>query len=231
MKLSVHEAEPQAEPGARVQALVAAGKISSAEGGALLGALSNASPISIRRSLLSECINPFTRLGGGRSALLGLAIALLSVLATRLAIRFDGALDLHAVTHGISAQSAALEQCVVWGTTASLFWVAASLLGAAPRFVDMLGAVGLAHLPTLLLAVPVGLLSPRNIAPDVSAILTPSLAAIAFFGILSVVWNITWLYQGFKNASGLRGVRLVGGLIAALVVSEVATKLILARVV
>jgi hypothetical protein len=43
-----------------------------------------------------------------------------------------------------------------------------------------------------------------------------------------VAWNITLLYQGFKNASGLRGPTLVGGLSAMVVVAEVASKIVLA---
>jgi hypothetical protein len=86
--------------------------------------------------------------------------------------------------------------------------------------------VGLARLPLLLASVPLALLTPSH--PSIPPRLTPALAAVVVIALACVAWNITLLYQGFKNASGLRGPKLVGGFIAIVILAEAISKVVLA---
>ena len=54
--------------------------------------------------------------------------------------------------------------------------------------------------------------------------MTVSIALIVMVTFVSIAWMITWLYQGFKNASGLRGPKLVGGFIGMVILAEVVSK-------
>jgi len=55
--------------------------------------------------------------------------------------------------------------------------------------------------------------------------LTILLGGIAAIALGSVAWFITLLYQGFKNASGLQGPKLVGGFVAIVIVAETISKI------
>ena len=56
---------------------------------------------------------------------------------------------------------------------------------------------------------------------------TGPLLALVGIGLVCIAMHITLLYQGFKNASGLVGPKLVAGFIALLIVAEIVSKLAL----
>jgi hypothetical protein len=58
--------------------------------------------------------------------------------------------------------------------------------------------------------------------------MTPALLATTIVCLAGVAGMITWLYQGFKNAAGLAGPKVIGAFIAVTVVVEVLSKFALA---
>jgi hypothetical protein len=58
--------------------------------------------------------------------------------------------------------------------------------------------------------------------------LTPALLLTMVLAIAFVAANLTLLFTGFRNASGLTGARLVGGFIGLVVVVEALSKVVLA---
>ena len=54
-------------------------------------------------------------------------------------------------------------------------------------------------------------------------------ALIAAFATLCLVWSLTLLVRGFRNASGLRGATLIAGLIGLVLLSEILSKVALAH--
>jgi hypothetical protein len=56
---------------------------------------------------------------------------------------------------------------------------------------------------------------------------SPALVAVALVGVVVLVANVTWLYKGFKNASGLTGSKLVGGFVVLSLVLEALSKLVI----
>lgn len=207
-------------PAERVRRLIEAGSVAPEEGARLLAAMSSAP----KRSPLFTLIDPFERFGGGVAAAGGLVVSLASIAVSRLGVRFDGFLDMH-VNPGVAPplRVALLDQLVGWILPAICFWAYARLLTRHVRLLDFVGMVGLARLPLLVGAVPSVLLFRGVTSPPK---LTPFLLAVALLALVFVAWNITLLYQGFKNASGLTGAKLVGGFIALLIIVEGLSKLV-----
>ncbi|WP_437679191.1 YIP1 family protein [Sorangium sp. So ce131] len=216
-----------ATPDERVRALVRDNVLKPAEGERLLATMS---PRPARRGF-RLALNPFERFGGGVAAAAGLGVAALSVAITRLSVRFDGFLDLHATPQAISYPAALLEQALVWPLPALLFWAYARLLRRDVRFIDFLGATGLARAPLALSGLLLGLLAapvPATSPPALPSF-TPGLVVALLAGVLCVVWFLTLLYQAFKSASGLRGAALIAGFVGLVIASEVASKVALLR--
>lgn len=209
-------------PADRIRGLIEAGSVAPREGERLLAAIAHEDV----RSPAWILVNPFDRFGGGVAALLGLVVSGLSIGCARLGVRFDGFLDLHVSPRGpVALTTAILDQAVAWVLPAACFWAYGRVVARHVRPVDFLGMVGLARIPLLLASVPVALLSPSR--PSIPPNLTPALIAIVVIALPCVAWNITLLYQGFKNASGLQGPKLVGGFIAIVLVAEAISKVLL----
>ncbi len=209
-------------PAERVRRLVDSGSVAPEEGVRLLAAMSEAPP----RSRLEALVDPFERFGGGTAAALGAVISVASIAVSRLGVRFDGLLDLHIHRAVVPSLRVALgDQLVGWLLPAVCFWAYARAITRHVRLADFIGMAGLARLPILMSALALLPLTPAN--PSVPPKLTPALLAMAMLGLAFVVANVTLLYQGFKNASGLTGVKLVGGFIGLVIGVEALSKIVL----
>ncbi|MBN9161703.1 MAG: hypothetical protein BGO98_38880 [Myxococcales bacterium 68-20] len=209
-------------PSERVRRLVESGSVAPDEGARLLAAMSEAPA----RSRLWLLVDPFERFGGGTAAITGALISVLGLAVSRLGVRFDGFLDLHVDRSAVPSLHVALcDQLVAWLLPAVCFWAYARLFTRHVRLVDFVGMTGLARLPTLvsaLVLVPL-MPAPLPMPPEV----TPALLAVALVAVVFGVANVTLLYFGFKNASGLTGVKLVGGFIGLLIGVEALSKVVL----
>ena len=216
-------------PADRIRNLVDANKVSAEEGERLLRAMA---PSSGARSPWLLLLNPFDRFGGERAAVAGLVVSALSLGLAHLGVHFDGALDVHLApsANRVTFGASLLEQAAGWLVASLLFWAYARSTSSHVRFVDFLGVVGLSRV--LLVGIALFLVLGPGLPPDMpTKTVTPALLAhllvIAAVTLPLLGWFITLLYQGFKNASGLAGGRLVGGFIGVLLVSEIASKLVL----
>lgn len=209
-------------PSERVRRLVASGSVAPEEGARLLAAMSEAPP----RSPLSFFVDPFERFGGVTAVALGAIISAASVGVSRFGVRFDGLLDVH-INRAVvpSLRVALLDQVAGWIVPALFFWAYARVLSKHVRLVDFVGMVGLARLPVLLCGLVVLPFAPEH--PILPPKITPALLAQGMLGLVFVVANITLLYKGFKNASGLTGTKLVIGFSGMAIASEAASKIVL----
>ncbi len=203
----------------RIRALAERGTISASEEARLLASVGapGATP--------NGFLDPFHKFGGFAAAAAGLVLAVLSIFVSRAGVRFDGALDLHLATS--SLRTAFAEQVIAWPLTALVFWTLARALRSKGRFVDFLGMVGLARLPVVLVALPLTWFVLPSGALK-SGIATLGLALLA---LTAVTWHVTWLYQGFKNASGFRDRKVVASFAVGIVIAEVVSKIAVARAV
>jgi hypothetical protein len=209
-------------PAQRVRRRVESGSMTAEEGARLLAAMREAPP----PSRLATLLDPFERFGGGTAVLLGALIGIASIAAEQLGIRFDGFLDFHlAPGREPALRTAVADQLVGWILPAFGFWAYARALGRRVRAIDFLGMVGLARLPILLGALLVLPLAPSS--PPSPMQLTPALAVIVVIGLIAATANVTLLYKGFRNASGLTGTRLVAGFVGLVIVLELISRVAL----
>lgn len=207
-------------PEERIRELVRARGIGGAEAEDLLAAVRPKTP-STR--------NPFERWSGEVTSLVGVLVAIVSIAASRLHVRFDGALDMHVGTAPVPIAIALADQLAAVPMTALVMWAAGRLAGArGARFVDVLGVIGASRLPIALLAFPIALVSP-HVSHDPTK---PNAAVLvlALFALAGVVAQIVLLVAGFRTTTALRGGRLAATFVAGLVAAEVLTKIFLALV-
>jgi hypothetical protein len=209
----------------RIAQLVESGRVSPGEARELLGAVEPPP-----RSLAWRLLDPFESL----DPRLGFAIAggvLLAQLAlSRLAVRFDGALDMHLVPAAPSLGVAFLDALVSLPFLCAVLWASARLVAKGPRFVDFLWAVGVARLPLMIGAIANRLLIDDPLALARSALESqpdPALVWVALITLPIVGWMFLWLYFAYRTASGIRGARSGLSFVLGVVVAEIASKAIL----
>ena len=212
-------------PAERVERLVRSGSVDAEEGKRLLAAL-HAEPAPSPLRLL---LNPFERIGGGLAAGVGLAISIASILFARSGVRFDGMIDAHFRGAPVPTLVALADQLAAWPLAALVFFAYARVFSRHVRLLDFLGMTGFARLPILLMAIPMRAIM-SGFDPRDPMHLPPGFLAVALVSLVFVALNINLLYQGFKNASGLSGPKLVWGFIGLFVAAETASKLALAIV-
>jgi len=210
-------------PADRIRKLVADGRVGTAEGERLLATLERAGSGKLAR------LDPFVRFGGGVAAVVGVVGAVASLGIARLGVRFDGVLDLHVgAAHAPSITTAVADQAVAFVLPALAFWAYARAQSAHVRLVDFFGMIGLARIPVIAGALPILALA---LPVDVSALhLSPALLVVAFLSFVMLGSNITLMFFGFRNASGLAGTKLGVGFAGVLVAAEIVSKIALISV-
>jgi hypothetical protein len=168
--------------------------------------------------------NPFERWSGETTSLVGLVVAAAAVATSRLGVRYNGALDLHFVHGAVPFTTALSDQLVAVPVTALVLWGAARLVSRA-RFVDVLGAVALSRAPAVELAAPLALLVPYMPVDPTKP--NAVVLGIALVSLVGLALQIVLLVLGFRTATGTRGSRLAGSLVAGLVAAEIVSKSVL----
>lgn len=209
----------------RIKKIAQDRSIDEADAARLLDAVRAPTETEPRRSVWQD---PFARYGGEVTTAVGVLVAALGVFVSRFQIRFDGALDVHTVSVPVPLRVAILDQLVAFPLTALIIWAVARVAARRVRFVDMLGVVGLARAPAVVLALPLGLFASRSTS---GTAMTPALAVMIVGALAALGAQIYLLVTGFRTASGLRGARLTWLFIGGLVLAEIVTKLVLSLTV
>ena len=171
--------------------------------------------------------NPFARYSGELTATAGVIVSAAGLLASRVGVRFDGALDVHTTSSSVLWRVAWLDQLVAFPLTALVFWGVARFAARHVRFVDVAGVVGLSRAPSTLIAVPLALLAP-SLSPG--GAMTPALAVVVTGSLAAIGAHLYLLFTGFRTATALRGGRAVALFIAGVVLVEIVSKLALSLV-
>ena len=171
--------------------------------------------------------------------------------------RFDGTLDFHQGPPGYRVQSVAflVDAAAAWLPLGCLLWMGGRLISKSRfRAVDVFGTQALARVPTLLTAAastPPGVRRYMDYLMDVTGdvldqvrqgggqvMSTPSLLgdnpgdAVAFWVCMAVVlvaevWLVALMYRAFAVSCNVRGGRAIAVFIAALILAEAASKVII----
>jgi len=195
-----------------------------------------------RPALWELLFRPFGYIAGVQSLALGLAAILAAGFLGRLSYtHFDGVLDMHT---GRPAPLLAFlcEGLVDWlALSIALFALGRLVSRAAFRPLDLFGTQALARWPTILatlaaLAPPyqrltasisAQLLQPGALAPERTDAILGGL--LLFAAVLAIVWMVALMYHSYSLCCNLRGPRGALTFIAALAISEIASKIIILR--
>jgi hypothetical protein len=204
----------------RIKDLARKNAIDPAEAERLLAAIRPV-PVPSRRAW-----NPFERWSATVASIVGLLASLVGfAISTLLGFRYDGAFDLHASKAPVSTTTALVDQLVAFPVTALVFWGVGYIVTRKVRLIDVIGTVGLARTPLVLLSLPLALLAPRLSPPGA----TPSVLvyALILVAVIGTALQVSLLVFGYRTATGLRGPRLTLSFVGALIVAEIVTKLLL----
>jgi hypothetical protein len=210
-------------PEAKVEELVASGRISGAEAEKLRRALHRAAPPRWTRLLWS----PFDRLPLPVALGIGAASLAVQALLSRFGVRFDGAFDVHVGAAVPAWRTVAVELVLAWPLTALVVWLACLAFSRKTRFVDAVVAIGVARAPLSLTGVMVAVLPLRPAADAAPADVSPLQLAMALLVLPLVIWCLVVVFQGIKTATGLLGARLGAAWGLGLVAAEVVSKVVL----
>jgi hypothetical protein len=205
------------EPREKVLSLVAAGKISAGEGELLLGALKPSRP-----RLATWLLSPFELAPPAAVWGTALAVSAGSLWLRSVNVHFDGALDLHVFDHAASWRQALLQQAVAWPLVALVLWLLGLVSRQPAALPELVGFVGAARLPYLLAAGVAALAHARSQGGAGAAGLL-GLAVV----LPLIVWGCVLLHAAFRTAAGKQGRRLTLTYFAAILLAEVASKLVL----
>lgn len=191
------------------------------------GAVSDGS----RATGLKLAFDPFGRISRNTGLLLVLGVVVAGLLLARLGVRFDGFLDLHTPGHRVSFRTALADQFVAVPLSVAVAWLVARPFRAKPDFTDLLIAIGVARIPTVLGAPIITLLTPdpTRLAELLANPKSPSplLLLVAAIAIPIVAWHIALLVFGLRHATALGGTRLAAAVVSIIVAAEIVSKLVL----
>ncbi len=210
----------ETRPEARIRALAKQSRIGASDAARLLAAVKT-TPVPPERRF-----DPFTRLNAVTGMLIGIGASIGAAVVSRLGVRFDGLLDVHTAS-AVTWRQALVDQVAAYLVPAAIFWVLGYALARRGRVVDLLSTVGVARVPPIVFALPLALLgSGTSSAPHLS-IGGWLLVGLVLLGSAAQIYL---LVIGFKTATGLAGPRLVFGVAFAMILSEIASKVVISLV-
>lgn len=194
-------------------------------------------------------LNPFKKYSDQTLLLIGIAMVLVGSFAGfYFQARYDGVLDLHFVEN-IQWQEPLLDNLINIFSLSLLLFAGGKYLNGKTRLIDILNTVLIAQIPFYLMTLTningfmlksskklLAVLMPQDsgipvLAPqEIMPIINDSLGFIilsSVTGILVLVWFIILLYNGFKIASNAKGTKAIVLFIAAILIAEVLSKLLI----
>ena len=177
--------------------------------------------------------NPFVRIAGALSLIIGLAgIVVAGLAAAGAGIRFDGLLDVHAGNE-VALWMPVVEGLVNWAVFTLLLVVVALLFSkSAVRLVDIAGTQAMARMPLLLVAAICNLPLIQDAFDRMAAVLLgfelegstlTGLVAGILVTLGGVVWMVALMWKAFSVSCNMRGGRAIALFILAVLLGEAAT--------
>lgn len=166
-------------------------------------------------------INPFIRIAGFKSLIIGfIGLIILSFASFKTGTHFNGLSNI-----GFAKDSNfivyALEHIINWGVISVIMFLSAIFLSKSKvRMIDFIGTSLLARIPLIIAPV-------FRFIPNFRSFIIQSFEMYFIIGIylLSLIWTIVLLFNGFKISSNLKNDRLVITFIIGLITSEIITRI------
>ncbi len=175
--------------------------------------------------------NPFVRIAGARSLIIGLAgIVVAGLAAAGAGIRFDGLLDVHAGNE-VALWVPVVEGLVNWAVF-TLLLVALLFSKSAVRLIDVAGTQAMARMPLLLAAAICNLPLIQDAFDGMAAVLLggelegntlTGLVAGILVTLGGVFWMVALMWKAFSVSCNMRGGLAIALFILAVLLGEAAT--------
>ena len=198
----------------------------------------NSAGVPRRMGVARWLFNPFVRIGGEHALAIGLSgIVASGLVAAAGGIHFDGLLDFHPGFE-VAFWIPVVEGLVNWSVIALLLALISRLVAPRTvRLVDIAGTQALARVPLLLAALACVPAPIRETNRELVAALaegrlaTPTAASLiaGTFASACGLWMIWLMWKAFAVSCNQKGFRGVAIFVAAVIVGEVATKFLFAR--
>ena len=170
--------------------------------------------------MINYLINPFYRIAGFKSLTIGfIGVLFLSFASFRSGTHFNGFSNIDFAKDSEFVYYA-FEHLISWSVFAVLsFLLGLSLSNSRVRAIDFLGTSLLARIPLIITPL-------LRIIPMFQSFLFQSFEMYFIIGIylLSVVWTIVLLFNGYKISSNLRNNKLIASFTIGMLVSEIITR-------
>jgi len=197
--------------------------------------------LAAKRSIGRWLFNPFHYVAGGRALLVGLAAVLVTGLVGYLSkTHFDGVLDVHT---GLAAPLwlFLFEGLLDWIVMGALLVIAGKVISKSRvRVLDVFGTQALARTPALVTALFALLPGYQRFTahalaqldtrfPDVQTTASDNVAfaVTALVMVVMIVWMVALMYRAFSVSCNVTGGKAIGFFIAAIVLGEVISKVVL----
>ncbi len=189
---------------------------------------------------MKTLINPFEKFSEKQLLAVGLLCALAAGwLAAQFNARFDGVIDLH-FAENVTVTQVFTDILLVVATLVLLLFALGKYLNKKTRLADILSTALIAKIPCYLLVFANG----NNLIYDATGKLVSGLSkggspelkftdlgVIIVFSVISLfflVWTIILLFNGFRTAVNSKGIKHNLLLIAALLLAEIISKILIA---
>lgn len=177
--------------------------------------------------------NPFVRIAGTRSLMIGLAgIVVAGLAAAGAGIHFDGLLDVHAGNE-VAPWMPVVEGLVNWAVFTLLLLVVALLFSkSSVRLIDIAGTQAMARMPLLLVAAICNLPWIREAFDSVAvAVISGQLAGLPWAALAvgvgvtlaGVIWMVALMWKAFSISCNMKGGWAIALFILAVLLGEAAT--------
>lgn len=182
------------------------------------------------RNVFEQLINPFDRIAGWQAFGFGLIFVVsMGFLGAYNDIAFDGVIDMHMTE--ISLLQSFLYLSIDLVCLVVIMWITSLIVSKNFRFIDILGTMTLAKAPFLLLAIA-GFFTT---APNLSGIYidpyvifkSTSFIILVVLSLPVLIWSITLMYNALKVSCGVKGSKLTIAFIIAILLSEIASKILI----
>ncbi len=184
--------------------------------------------------------NPFERIAGLRSLLLGLAIMFLtSVIAYFSNARFDGVIDMHG-GEKVDYYYYLIDGLIAWLSMVVIFYpVSLFVTKLKSRFIDVAGTLLLARFPMIIDALILFYLKNSEVNKFLESVVLKTNVVyniqimdwMFFVGsmllmIMSTVWFIALCYNSYKVNTNLKGVKAVWIFVVGILLAEILSKIL-----
>ena len=185
------------------------------------------------RQLTTLLFNPFEKYSETVLLLFGIVFtALATLLGFYFDARFDGVLDMHFVKN-VTLKEVVLDNLIAIFCLFVFLFGVAKFINSKTRFIDILNIVLISRIAIYLLTLspkPSDELLKNLIQQNTASINSLDLSLLVFGGImalLSLVWYIVLLYNGFKTASNAKKTLPIVLFAISIVVAEILSKVLI----